>query len=86
MNGTTMPEGGAGAPPMVTTRPEPGSPDLGANRKRLLADLQTLIAESQALQQELRSAPADVVSTQSLKHSQKIETLAKKIRKAVKLN
>jgi hypothetical protein len=83
---TTLPEGGPGNAPGVIVRPElaPLSPE--ANHKQLLADLQALITESQALQHELQSTPGGTVSAQSLKRSQKIESLSKRIRKTLKMN
>jgi hypothetical protein len=77
---------GAPPPPLVSPRPATAGPSPEANHKQLLADLQALITESQALQHELQSTPSGTVSAQSLKRSQKIESLAKRIRKTLKLN
>lgn len=85
LNGN-MPEGGPGSPSVATVRPEIAPLNLETNHKRLLADLQILISESQALQQEVQSTPVGTLSAQSLKRSQKIERLSKDIRKALKLN
>jgi hypothetical protein len=85
MNGS-LPEGEPQSPRLAPTRPESAPLNLEKNRQRLLSDLQTLIAESQALQQELQSTPVSTVSAQSLKRSQKIESLSKKIHKAIRLN
>jgi len=81
-----LPDGGPGNPQVATVRPELARPSLETNHKQLLSDLQTLITESQALQHELQSTPVGTVSAQSLKRSQRIEGLSKRIRKALKLN
>ena len=64
-------------------RPRPTPEDT---RQQLLADLQTLIAEAQSLQHDLTIAPAVTLSAQSVKRSQKLETLSKRIRKNLKPN
>jgi hypothetical protein len=51
-----------------------------------LADVQELITEAQALQQDLNASLGRVVSVQSYKRSQKIENLSKRIRKTLKAN
>jgi hypothetical protein len=50
------------------------------------ADLQELAAEVAALQAELREGTGSTVSVQSVKRSQKIESLSKRVRKGLKLN
>jgi hypothetical protein len=83
---TSLPEGGPGNASVVIVHPESVPPSPEANHKRLLADLQALLTEAQALQHELQSTPGGAVSAQSLKRSQQIESLSKRIRKALKLN
>lgn len=85
LNGN-LPGGGPGNRLVATVRPELAPQNLETNHKRLLSDLQILISESQALQQEVQSTPVGTLSAQSLKRSQKIERLSKEIRTALKLN
>jgi hypothetical protein len=77
---------GAPRPPVVNVRPEIAPPSPEANRKRLLADLQELITETQTLQRDLQAALGTTVSVESLKRSQRIEMLSKRIRKTLKAN
>jgi hypothetical protein len=75
---------GAPVPPLVIVGPDTAPPNLEANHKRLLADVQELIAEAQTLQKDLKASPGTIVSAQSYKRSQKMESLSKKIRKTLK--
>ncbi len=77
---------GAPVPPLVIVGPGTPAPNLETNHKRLLADVQELIAEAQTLQQDLKASPASTISAQSYKRSQKIESLSKRIRKTLKAN
>lgn len=79
-----LPEGGPGYPASVTVRQVAPTPTPEAIHKQVLADLQQLIAESQALQKELQGTQGSTVSVQSIKRSQKLEDLSKKIRKTLK--
>jgi hypothetical protein len=88
---TTFPTPGSGdqgapVPPLVTVHSEAPSLSPEANHKRLLADVQELITEAQALQHDLNASLGRVVSVQSYKRSQKIENLSKRIRKTLKAN
>ena len=77
---------GAPVPPLVSVRPEIASPIPETNHRRLLADVQELITEAQALQQDLKSSLGRTVSAQSFKRSQKVESLSKRIRTTLKAN
>ncbi len=88
---TTFPTPGSGdqgapVPPLVVVRSGTAAPSPEANHKQLLADVRELIAEAQALQHDLESSLGRTVSAQSYKHSQKIESLSKSIRKTLKAN
>ena len=72
------------APPLVSVRPEPPRPSPEMRRKQMLADLEDLIKETQTLKQEVLVSRGQTVSAQSFKRSQKIEGLAKRIRKDLK--
>lgn len=73
-------------PPVEVVSPKLDPPALEANRRQLLADLQALVVEAQTLRQEVDGASLGIVSAQSFKRSQRIESLSKKIRKALKAN
>ena len=62
------------------------APNPEANHKQLLASVQELITEAQALQHDLQATLGRTVSAQSYKRSQKIESLSKSIRKTLKAN
>ena len=89
-NGQTVPGLGSrntkDLPPIVVVQTEVEPVNAKAVRQRLLADLKELIAEAQTLQEELNTAPAGTVAAQSFKRAQKMESLSRKIRKALKVN
>ncbi len=77
---------GAPVPPLVSVRPGTPTPTPEANYQQLLAHVQELITEAQALQHDLKTSLGRTVSTQSYKRSQKLESLSKSIRKTLKAN
>jgi hypothetical protein len=88
---TTFPTPGSGdqgapVPPLVIMRPGTAPPNPEANHKQLLANVQELITEAQALQHDLQASLGRTVSAQSYRRSQKIENLSKSIRKTLKAN
>ena len=77
-------EQGSPVPPLVSARPESPRPSPEMRREQLLADLEGLIKETQTLKQEVLVSRGQTVAAQSFKRSEKIEGLAKRIRKNLK--
>ncbi len=75
---------GSPPPPVVTAESNIGRRDPEAERRQVLANLRQLITEARTLQRDLDAAPVGTVSAQSFKRSQKIESLAKQIRRTLK--
>jgi hypothetical protein len=75
---------GSPPPPVVAPNSNIGRRDPEADRRRVLADLRQLITEARTLQRDLDAAPVGTVSAQSFKRAQRIEGLAKQIRKTLK--
>jgi len=75
---------GSPPPPVVAPSGSIGRRDPEADRRQVLADLRQLITEARTLQRDLDAAPVGAVSAQSFKRSQRIEGLAKQIRRTLR--
>ena len=78
-------EQGSPTPPFVGAGSEAPHPSPEMRREQMLSDLEDLIKETQTLKQEVLVSRGQTVSAQSFKRSQKIEGLAKRIRKNLKV-
>ena len=71
-------------PPVAADGTKTAVPNLQARQQQLLDDVRDLLVQVEILQAELRAGSAATVSAQSVKRSQKIEDLSKRIHKNLK--
>lgn len=80
----SQPSKGDAQPPVVKIQTRIEKQDSTANHEQALSELRILINEAHSLQNELQANGPAVVSLQSLKRSEHIEQLAKKLRSWLK--
>ena len=71
-------------PPVVKVQTGVETPDASASHQAALSDLQVLIEEAQRLREELTAAGPDVLTMASVKRSEQVEKLARRVRKQLK--